>query len=48
MKHNQHKIHTKVWLYPGMAGWHFASIPQDVSEDIKKQFANRLYSCNTD
>ncbi|HYF29293.1 MAG TPA: DUF1905 domain-containing protein [Candidatus Paceibacterota bacterium] len=27
---------TQVWLYPGMAGWHFASVPEDVSAKIKK------------
>lgn len=40
MKYNQYKIHTHVWLYPGMAGWHFATIPQEISEDIKKQFGD--------
>ncbi len=41
MKHNQYKINSNVWLYPGMAGWHFASVPQDVSEDIKNHFGDR-------
>ncbi len=40
MKYNQYKIHANVWLYPGMAGWHFVSIPQDISEDIKRQFGD--------
>lgn len=38
MKHNQYKISTYIWLYPGMAGWHFASVPPEVSDDIKNQF----------
>lgn len=41
MKYNQYKIHTSVWLYPGMAGWHFASVPQEISEDIKQHFGDR-------
>jgi hypothetical protein len=41
MKHNQYTIKAKVWLYPGMAGWHFVSIPQDISEDIKSLFGDR-------
>ena len=41
MKYNQYKIRNKVWLYPGMAGWHFISIPQDISEDIKNNFGDR-------
>ncbi len=40
MKYNQYKFKSNVWLYPGMAGWHFVSIPHDVSEDIKKQFGD--------
>jgi len=38
MKYNQYKFKSNVWLYPGMAGWHFVSIPQDISEDIKNHF----------
>src|SRR3990167_6413001 len=38
MKYNQYKFKSNVWLYPGMAGWHFVSIPQDRSEDIKNHF----------
>ncbi len=32
------KIKSKVWLYPGMAGWHFVSVPKKLSEEIKKSF----------
>ncbi len=38
MQFNKYEIDAVVWLYPGMAGWHFITIPQDVSEDITKQF----------
>ncbi len=38
MKYNEYKIETVVWLYPSMAGWHFVTIPEDVSEDINHQF----------
>jgi hypothetical protein len=27
---------SKVWKYPGMAGWHFASVTKQVSAQIKK------------
>jgi hypothetical protein len=32
------KIRTKVWLYPGMAGWHFISVPQKQSAQITTRF----------
>lgn len=41
MKHNQYKIVAKVWLYPGVAAWHFVTIPQDISEDIKNLYGDR-------
>lgn len=40
MKHNEYTLKTNVWLYPGMAGWHFATIPQDIAEDINHQFGD--------
>lgn len=41
MKYNQYDVKAKVWLYPGMAGWHFVTIPKDISEDIKRLFGDR-------
>ncbi len=37
------RIHTfkgkaEVWLYPGMAAWHFISIPRTMAIKIKKQY----------
>jgi hypothetical protein len=32
------KINSKVFLYPGMTGWHFVSVPKKQSEEIKKTF----------
>lgn len=29
---------AKVWLYPGMAGWHFITLPQRQSSKIKARF----------
>jgi hypothetical protein len=29
---------SKVWLYPGMAGWHFLSLPKKESAAIKKAY----------
>ena len=39
MKYNQYKIRANVWLYPGMAGWHFVSVPKKQSEEVKKSFS---------
>ncbi len=41
MQYNQYKFKTNVWLYPGMAGWHFATVPNDISKDIKQHFGDR-------
>ncbi len=40
MQYNEYAVDAKVWLYPGMAGWHFVTIPQDISDDILRQFAH--------
>jgi hypothetical protein len=31
----QYTFTSKVWLYPGMAGWHFTSVPKVESTAIK-------------
>lgn len=36
MKNVTYKIKSKVWLYPGMSGWHFLTVPKKESEAIKK------------
>ena len=35
---NRFKIKSKVWLYTGMAGWHFVTIPEKQSDAIRKHF----------
>ena len=35
---NVYKIRAKIWLYPGMAGWHFITVPKKQSSAIKKLF----------
>ncbi|MBI5732661.1 DUF1905 domain-containing protein [Candidatus Jorgensenbacteria bacterium] len=35
---NIYKMRAKVWLYPGMAGWHFVTLPKKESVYIKKRF----------
>jgi hypothetical protein len=32
------KIKAKVWLYPGMAGWQFVSIPEKQSQIITQTY----------
>jgi hypothetical protein len=31
-------MRAKVWLYPGIAGWHFITLPKKQSAEIKKHF----------
>lgn len=38
MKTNEFKMKSKVWQYPGMAGWHFLTLPKKQSSGIKKLF----------
>ena len=30
------KVKTKLWIYPGVGGWHFATINKKVSKAIKQ------------
>jgi hypothetical protein len=32
-----YKLRSKVWLYPGMAGWHFVGIDKKKSAEIKEK-----------
>lgn len=34
--HPTFKFSGKVWIYPGVGGWHFVSLPGTVSERIRK------------
>lgn len=38
MLKNQYKMKAKVWLYPGMAGWHFVTLSKKQSVEIKERF----------
>lgn len=38
MPKNHYKMQGKVWLYPGMAGWHFVTLPKKQSAEIKARF----------
>jgi hypothetical protein len=38
---NSFTIKAKVWLYPGMAGWHFVSLPKTKSEEVKENFGKK-------
>jgi hypothetical protein len=31
----KYSLTSKVWLYPGMSGWHFLSVPKKESAEIK-------------
>jgi Domain of unknown function (DUF1905) len=41
VKYNQFEITAKVWLYHQMDGWHFVTIPKDVTKEIDAGFADR-------
>lgn len=32
-------MRSKVWLYPGFAGWHFVSLPKKESREIRTRFS---------
>jgi Domain of unknown function (DUF1905) len=38
MSKAEYKFKAKVWLYPGMSGWHFISLPEEESAEIKGRF----------
>jgi len=40
-KSGGYKIKSEVWLYPGMAGWHFLGIPKKQSTEIKEKYGAR-------
>jgi len=37
---NKYNFHAKVWLYPGLAAWHFVTVPKKDSGMIKKLFGD--------
>lgn len=38
MPKNKFKMRLKVWLYPGMVGWHFVTLPKKQSAEIEILF----------
>ena len=38
MLNRKYEMRAKVWLYPGVAGWHFVTLPKKQSIEIKKKF----------
>lgn len=41
MAKSVYKFRSEVWLYPGLAGWHFISVPKKASEEIRAKFGAR-------
>ena len=37
----RYKVREKVWLYPGMVGWHFVNIDKKQSKEIKEAYKNQ-------
>ncbi len=38
MPTNIYKMRSKVWPYPGMAGWRFLTLPKKQGQEIKQKF----------
>ena len=38
MKKREYSFKSEVWLYPGMSGWHFVTVPKKDSQKITKDF----------
>ena len=32
------KMHSEIWLYPEMAGWHFLSVDKKTSAQVKEKY----------
>ena len=41
MNYKEYSFISIVWQFPGMSGWHFLTIPKDISEDITHQFSDK-------
>ena len=41
MATSPYRMRAKVWLYPGMAGWHFVTLPKQRAEEITERFGER-------
>jgi hypothetical protein len=37
---NEFKVKAKIWLYPGMAAWHFVSLSKKTAFEIDKLFSD--------
>ncbi len=37
---HQYKFQAKVWLYQGMAAWHFVTLPKELSAELKENFGD--------
>ena len=38
MQEKKYTFSSKVWLYPGHVGWHFANVPKENSREIRIKF----------
>jgi hypothetical protein len=39
MQKRRYQFSAAVWIYPGVSGWHFLSVPKKLSAEIKKTFS---------
>lgn len=38
MQKKIYKVRSKVWLYPGVAGWHFLNVNEKVSKELREKY----------
>ena len=41
MKYTQYEFTSRVWIWAASDGWHFVSLPKDMSEHITARFGDR-------
>ena len=41
MSRGEYVVTAEVWQYPGAAGWHFVTLPDDVADELRARFAGR-------
>lgn len=37
-----YKFKAEVWLYPGLGGWHFVNVPDNISKNIREKYGKGM------
>ena len=43
LKNKKFKIKEKVWVWPGVGGWHFVYVDKELTEELKKKGVKYKY-----